>query len=39
MPFCDINLEKLFIFNKILQKKHSQINEPLPENVKAVFEK
>jgi type I restriction enzyme R subunit len=33
MPFTDINLEKLFIFNKFLNKKLPTINNPLPFNV------
>jgi type I restriction enzyme, R subunit len=30
IPFADINLEKLFIFNKFLYKKLPTINDPLP---------
>ena len=30
MPFSDVNLEKLFIFNKFLSKKLPSINQPLP---------
>lgn len=30
IPFVDINLEKLFIFNKFLYKKLPTINDPLP---------
>jgi len=30
IPFSDINLEKLFIFNKFLTKKLPTINDPLP---------
>ena len=30
IPFTDINLEKLFIFNKFLYKKLPTINDPLP---------
>ena len=33
MPFSDVNLEKLFIFNKYLTKKLPTINDPLPFNV------
>lgn len=33
MPFTDINLEMLFIFNKFLNKKLSSINNPIPFNV------
>lgn len=33
MPFTDVNLEKLFIFNKYLTKKLPTINNPLPFNV------
>lgn len=33
MPFSDVNLEKLFIFNKFLNKKLPTINGPLPFNV------
>ncbi|MCL2115040.1 MAG: type I restriction endonuclease [Methanobrevibacter sp.] len=33
MPFTDVNLEKLFIFNKYLNKKLPTINNPLPFNV------
>lgn len=33
MPFSDVNLEKLFIFNKFLIKKLPTINDPLPFNV------
>lgn len=33
MPFSDVNLEKLFIFNKYLSKKLPTINDPLPFNV------
>lgn len=33
MPFSDVNLEKLFIFNKYLAKKLPTINDPLPFNV------
>lgn len=33
MPFEDVNLEKLFIFNKYLNKKLPTINNPLPFNV------
>jgi type I restriction enzyme R subunit len=33
IPFSDVNLEKLFIFNKFLNKKLPTINEPLPFNV------
>jgi type I restriction enzyme R subunit len=34
MPFSDMNLEKLFIFNKYLTKKLPTINDPLPFNVR-----
>jgi len=33
MPFSDVKLEKLFIFNKYLTKKLPTINDPLPFNV------
>ena len=33
IPFTDVNLEKLYIFNKYLQKKLPSINNPLPFNV------
>jgi len=33
MPFSDVNLEKLFIFNKYLTKKLPTINDPLPFNL------
>lgn len=33
MPFTDINLEKLYIYNKFLYKKLPSINNPLPFNV------
>jgi type I restriction enzyme R subunit len=33
IPFKDVNLEKLFIFNKFLNKKLPTINNPLPFNV------
>ncbi len=33
IPFTDVNLEKLYIFNKFLQKKLPTINNPLPFNV------
>ncbi|MCB4791966.1 MAG: DEAD/DEAH box helicase family protein [Elusimicrobia bacterium] len=33
IPFTDINLEKLYIFNKFLSKKLPTINNPLPYNV------
>jgi type I restriction enzyme R subunit len=33
IPFSDINLEKLFIFNKLLNKKLPTINNPLPFSV------
>ena len=33
IPFSDVNLEKLFIFNKFLSKKLPTINNPLPFNV------
>ncbi|WP_321421707.1 type I restriction endonuclease [uncultured Methanobacterium sp.] len=33
IPFSDVNLEKLFIFNKFLNKKLPTINDPLPFNV------
>jgi len=33
VPFSDVNLEKLFIFNKFLNKKLPTINNPLPFNV------
>jgi type I restriction enzyme R subunit len=33
IPFEDVNLEKLFIFNKFLNKKLPRINNPLPFNV------
>ncbi len=33
IPFSDINLEKLYIFNKLLQKKLPTINNPLPYTV------
>ncbi|MCD5397285.1 MAG: DEAD/DEAH box helicase family protein [Candidatus Pacebacteria bacterium] len=33
MPFSDINLEKMFLFNKFLIKKLPSINNPLPFNV------
>ena len=33
IPFSDINLEKLFIFNKFLNKKLPTINNPLPFSV------
>src|SRR3989344_204977 len=33
IPFSDLNLEKLYIFNKFLQKKLPTINNPLPYTV------
>jgi len=33
IPFTDINLEKIYVFNKFLQKKLPSINNPLPFNV------
>lgn len=33
IPFTDINLEKIYIFNKYLQKKLPTINNPLPYTV------
>lgn len=33
IPFSDVNLEKLYIFNKFLSKKLPSINNPLPFNV------
>jgi type I restriction enzyme, R subunit len=33
MPFSDVNLEKMFLFNKFLAKKLPTINNPLPFNV------
>jgi type I restriction enzyme R subunit len=33
IPFSDVNLEKLFIFNKFLSKKLPTINNPLPFSV------
>ena len=33
MPFSDVNLEKMFIFNKYLNKKLPTVNNPLPFNV------
>ena len=33
MPFSDVNLEKMYIFNKFLIKKLPTINNPLPYNV------
>ncbi|MCK5283497.1 MAG: type I restriction endonuclease subunit R, partial [Nanoarchaeota archaeon] len=33
IPFTDVNLEKIYIFNKFLQKKLPSINNPLPFNV------
>lgn len=33
LPFSDISLEKLFIYNKFLNKKLPSINNPLPFNV------
>ena len=33
IPFSDVNLEKMFIFNKFLNKKLPTINNPLPFNV------
>ena len=33
IPFSDINLEKLYIFNKFLLKKLPTINNPLPFNI------
>lgn len=33
IPFADLNLEKLYIFNKFLQKKLPAINNPLPYSV------
>jgi type I restriction enzyme R subunit len=33
MPFSDVNLEKMYIFNKFLTKKLPTINNPLPYNV------
>lgn len=33
IPFEDVNLEKLFIFNKFLNKKLPTINNPLPFNI------
>ena len=34
MPFSDVHLEKLFIFNKFLNKKLPTINNPLPFNIR-----
>lgn len=34
MPFSDVKLEKLFIFNKFLNKKLPTINDPLPFNIR-----
>lgn len=34
IPFNDINLEKIYIFNKFLNKKLPTINNPLPFNVR-----
>lgn len=34
MPFSDVKLEKLFIFNKYLTKKLPTINDPLPFNIR-----
>ena len=34
MSFSDVNLEKLFIFNKFLTKKLPTINDPLPFNIR-----
>ncbi len=33
IPFSDVNLEKLYLFNKFLQKKLPTINNPLPYTV------
>ncbi|MBN2251618.1 MAG: type I restriction endonuclease subunit R [Candidatus Altiarchaeota archaeon] len=33
IPFTDVNLEKLYLFNKFLNKKLPTINNPLPFNV------
>ena len=33
IPFSDVNLEKLYLFNKFLSKKLPTINNPLPFNV------
>jgi type I restriction enzyme R subunit len=33
IPFSDVNLEKIYIFNKFLSKKLPTINNPLPFNV------
>lgn len=33
IPFSDVNLEKIYIFNKFLNKKLPTINNPLPFNV------
>ena len=33
IPFSDVNLEKLYVFNKFLSKKLPTINNPLPFNV------
>lgn len=33
IPFSDVNLEKIFLFNKFLAKKLPTINNPLPFNV------
>ena len=33
IPFSDVNLEKMYIFNKFLSKKLPSINNPLPFNV------
>jgi type I restriction enzyme, R subunit len=33
IPFSDVNLEKLYIFNKFLSKKLPTINNPLPFNI------
>jgi type I restriction enzyme R subunit len=33
IPFTDVNLEKMYIFNKFLSKKLPSINNPLPFNV------
>jgi len=33
IPFSDVNLEKIYLFNKFLKKKLPSINNPLPFNV------
>jgi len=33
IPFSDVNLEKMYIFNKFLNKKLPTINDPLPFNI------